>query len=957
MGKIRLTEEATALARDLGFLVLRGTCFQSDFASPYAPILDLLRGHFSGVGPDAVVRSLGAASRELGPLLPELLPAFADQPLTAADPVQTRRRLFATLAAFIFGLSLERPVLIVIEDAHWADEPSLDFLHHLARYVGAHRVLLLGTYRSDEIHPTFSRWLAQLAHDRVANEIALHGLGRDDVSAMLHAILGEARPVHRDTVDELFALTEGNPFFIEEVLATLVTGGELNPADGTLDHLPLDDIRVPHSIQEAMLRRAEHLSGAALQLLRLAAVSGHRFEIDLLEDLTGLEDLQLLEVLKERIALGLIVEESADRFSFRHPLTRQAIYAGLLGRERRTLHATIAKTLERAAGAKTVMAADLAHHYAQSGDWQHAFPHAVQAGTRALQLDAPRVAIQHFTLALDAAETLGLPQPLDALRGRGRARDSNGDFDGARRDYEAAATAARLAGDKRTCGEVFLELGLLWSGRSDGESRTYYQRALELARTSTEPVLLADSLNRVGNWLANAEQPADGLRHHDEALAIFQGLGEQRGLAATFDLLGAAHAIDGDLEKAAAAQRQAIKIFEGLDDKHGLASSLAILACCGLNLSVDTVAPALTMDEAEHAAQRALHLAQEIGWRAGETYALIRLGAAHTVRGDLGDALQLTQAALNLATEISHRRWTSSANNMVGGVYLELLAPLEARIHLDAAVAIAEELGCLQQLDFAIGRLASACVAAEDLSAAAAMLDRVLGSDVPMRTIAQRPLWCARAELALAAHKPQVALAIADKLLASTPHLVDASTSHIPRVTTLRGEALLALGAKGEAEMTLLAAHAGAVMLGYRTQQWRIELTLGRLMRSGHRHRESERWFNAARAGVEALAASVPDVKLRETFLQRANRMIPAANRGAGLRVTDAAPGGLTDRERDVAALIGRGLTNAQIARQLVLEKRTVETHVSHILAKLGYSSRAQVIAWVIERNVSTTNS
>jgi hypothetical protein len=259
-------------------------------------------------------------------------------------------------------------------------------------------------------------------------------------------------------------------------------------------------------------------------------------------------------------------------------------------------------------------------------------------------------------------------------------------------------------------------------------------------------------------------------------------------------MVGAAHAIDGDLAKAAAAQRQAIAIFEALDDRRGLASSLALLACCSSNTAVDTVAPGLTQVEAEQAGHRAVQLSQEIGWRAGEAYALLRLGACVAVRGETAQALPFAQRALAIATEISHERWTSSAHGVLGVIYLDLLALGDARSHLEAAAARADKIGMVYQRRTAAGRLASACVVDGDLAGAELVLDRVFVSDMPARTIGQRPYWCARAELSLADGQPAVALAIVDRLVAATQCSTHPRAAQSPRISALRGDVLMALG-------------------------------------------------------------------------------------------------------------------------------------------------------------------
>jgi hypothetical protein len=218
--------------------------------------------------------------------------------------------------------------------------------------------------------------------------------------------------------------------------------------------------------------------------VRIAAVTGRRFEIDLLTELTGADDIQVLLWLKEAMSCGLVVEESADTFTFRHPLTRErstrcCLLVNVAGCMRR-LPAYWRVSTELQLPPRRP--ADLAYHYAQSGDWQRALPWAIQAGNQAVRLHTLRPAIQQFTLAIDCAERSGLPPSLDALIGRARAHDANGDFERAQRDYLAASQAALGLEDHRTRGEALLELGLLWSGRDEQRSRAYYEIALELGR-------------------------------------------------------------------------------------------------------------------------------------------------------------------------------------------------------------------------------------------------------------------------------------------------------------------------------------------------------------------------------------------------------------------------------------------------------------------------------------------
>ncbi|HVB72657.1 MAG TPA: AAA family ATPase, partial [Ktedonobacteraceae bacterium] len=190
VGKSRLVAEAKAYAATQGFLLLQGNCFPTDLTYPYAPLLDLLRSLLASNPAETLAAAVEALARDSFPLLPELVP---DQtiPLPRLEPEQERRRLFAVLATFFIHLSAHSPVLLIVEDAHWSDDTSLDFLHTLARRCTSQPLLLLVTYRHDETHPPLRSWLAQLNRERLVQQIQLVPLSRNDVDTMLSAIFDQ----------------------------------------------------------------------------------------------------------------------------------------------------------------------------------------------------------------------------------------------------------------------------------------------------------------------------------------------------------------------------------------------------------------------------------------------------------------------------------------------------------------------------------------------------------------------------------------------------------------------------------------------------------------------------------------------------------------------------------------------------------------------------------------------
>ena len=961
IGKSRLVTEVKTTAAARGFLVLQGACLPDDAACPYAPLLELVRSLFATCPKAQLVADLGALGPVLYPLLPDLIPPPADHmPLPPLEPAQAKRRLEALLTQLFLNQTVQAPVMLVVEDLHWSDASSLDVLHTLVRRSVSQPLLLLVTYRSDEMQAALRSWLAHLDRERLAHEIRLRPLSRNEVDRMLSAIFEERhtaidmrRFLHGELLEALYTLTDGNPFFVEETLSALMAGGDIFSIQGFWNRRAGSENSIPRSVQDAVQRRTARLSEAARHMLTLAAVAGRQFDFALLQQLTQYEEHQLLLCLKEVVAAQLVVEASADQFAFRHALTRQAIYNQLLARERRLLHRTIAEMLEHLfSGTLELHLEDLASHFYQANVWEKAVDYAQRAGEKALHLYAHRAAIDYFTWVLEALDHLSLPPPPAVYRARGQAYEALGEFAQAQLDYTQALEVARTGSDPAAEWQSAIDLGFLWAGRDYAQAEPWFRLALVLAKALDDPVLQARSLNRLGNWHLNGEQPQEAFRAHQEALALFERLGNARGIAETLDLLGQASYMGGDLIGGTTYYQQAIACFRELGDKPGLTSSLATLTLRGPTYQTDTLASAAGLPEVCQDAEHALELAREIGHRAAEAYALFQGGLCLGSMGEYGRALAVVRQSLHIAEEIEHRQWQTAAHTVLGGMYGGLLAYPQARGHCEQALVLAREMGSSFWTRIATGYLASVAILRQDLAQAQQLLQAALSPQTPAETMAQRMLWCAAAELALAQGQPTRALEIIDQLTASGAQARVGQSGL--RILKLRGEVLVGLQRPVEAEAAFEAAQAQARAQGVQPISWRIALALGTLYHGQGRTSEAEQAFASARTLIEALAATIDDDSLRAHFLQQATALFPHLPQLSPERRTRQAFGGLTAREREVAHLIAQGYSNQAIADTLVVTKRTVETHIGNIMFKLGCSSRTQIAVWAVETGLAS---
>jgi DNA-binding CsgD family transcriptional regulator len=948
IGKSRLVAEVKTAAVSARMRILQGTLFEPDRSLAYAALLDLFRRAFAAAAPAEIARDLGTAAPELVKLLPELrlrLPDLAPTPFL--EPEQEKRRLIETLTQCVVQLSATQPLLVVIEDLHWSDETSLELLLSLSRRVAGQPILLLMTYRSDEVHASLRHLLAQLDRERLASEISLGPLDKSQVEAMIRAIFQLQRPVSADVLDALYPLTEGNPFFLEETLKALVVAGDVFHRNGAWERKASGEFHIPRSIHDAVQRRVQQLPPAARELLELASVAGQRFDIALLQAMTNTNERSLLYLVKELIAAQLVVEASAEQIAFRHALTRQAIYSELLARERRSLHQAVAETIEHLyAASLDAHLADLAYHSYEAGQWEKALDYARRVGERSLALYAPRAAIEQLTRALEAAQRLArLPAPA-LLHSRGQAYETLGDFEHARADYEAAWRAAQGQYDHAAEWLALLDLGLLWAGRDYTQTGVYYRQAFDLAQTMGDPIRLAQSQNRLGNWHLNVDQPLEAIRYHQEALALFRAADHQRGVAETLDLLGMANLLNGAPQESAASCERAIELWRQLGDRQWLSSSLATRALGGLCYHTDKLVPAGEYVSGDlPSVEEAVQIAREIGWYPGEAYALAVMASCLGPRGEYARGLEAGWQGLAIADEIEHHQWATCSCWGLGGMLLDLLALEQAREVLERGWKLATTIGSRHWIGCMAGMLTTTYLALDSLTQAEAVLTEALPPGAALQSIGQRAAWCGRAELALARQQPEEALKITEKLIAATSH-ADERRGPL-RAMCLHGAALAALHKLDEAEAALLSAYQLAREHGWQAYVWRLSGDLGHCVRAQRRHAEAERYFAQARGQLEILVAGVPDDLLRATFLERANKLLPPA-RPALLRRGQANDyDGLTAREVEVARLVAQGKSNRAIASGLVVSERTAESHVTNILLKLNLTSRAQIAAWV----------
>src|SRR6059036_528644 len=543
IGKTRLAEELAREAAERGGVALWGRCWEGEGAPPYWPWVQVIRALLQGVPAEELRPAVGAGAPYLVPLVPELGERFRDLPALSTSPRSEHAGfyLFDAVATLLRSAAQRTPLVLVLDDLQWADAPSLLLLQFLAHELRDVRILLLGTYREVEVRqaPAVAEILGALGRD--GHHVPLRGLGEEEVRRFLEETIGRSpapvlvRAVHRET--------EGNPFFVDEIVRLLVAERALerheDPSPGRFP--------VPQGVREAIRRRLAPLPPPAREALALASVVGREFDLAILHRACGLDPEALLETLGPALAREIVVREpgGVGRYRFAHALIRETLYEELGPAERIRLHGQIGEVLEEVHRTDpTPHLTALAHHFLEAAPARgadKALVYSTRAGRHAAASLAYEAAAAHFQSAL---EVLGLARPGDErercelLLARGDVQWKSGDGRGARETFQQAAEIARRIGDAPLLARSALGFAgegsrLLWV-----RSEVVDQPRIELLEEALyrlgdgDPGLRAQLLARLAINLYWAPEPERVLALSEEALTLARQLGDPGLLAA-----------------------------------------------------------------------------------------------------------------------------------------------------------------------------------------------------------------------------------------------------------------------------------------------------------------------------------------------------------------------------------------------------------------------------------------
>lgn len=568
MGKTLMAQQVAAYARGRGAQVLWGRCYEGEGAPVFWPWVQIIRAAIREVDAETLRALLGAGAAEIAQLEPYIRQRLPDTPSPPpTDSPEARFRLFDSVARLLENAAQRTPIVVVVDDLHGADEPSLLLLQFITHTVRDLRLLIVGTYRDTEVRPdgSLSVTLVETAREPGTDRLVLQGLSAADVERFVEVTARRKPPAALVTM--LHERTEGNPLFVGEFVQVLLARGGLQEVPATAVHLS-----VPRSVQAVIWQRLAPLSAACQETLRTAAVIGREFRLTAFEAALGQQAGPPLG-LDEAIAARVIELTSAGGgYRFSHALIRETLYASVSALRRPQLHQQVGEALERLATADDL--AELAHHFFHAGRAcdDKAIRYARRAGDRALGLLAYEEAARLYELALRASErAAGVDdrERCELLLALGEAQNKAGNTSACKQATQRAAALAKALGLREHLARAALSFGtkLLWGegGETDPTLVSLLEEALALWGTA-DSELHAQLLGRLAAALCFTDQWERRDTLSRQAIAMARRVGAPRILAYVLNTRLVAWWLPDNTDERLAAATELVELAEGAAD-------------------------------------------------------------------------------------------------------------------------------------------------------------------------------------------------------------------------------------------------------------------------------------------------------------------------------------------------------------------------------------------------------
>jgi class 3 adenylate cyclase/tetratricopeptide (TPR) repeat protein len=726
VGKSRLIWEVTQSRRIHGWLILQARSVSYGRATPYLPVIDLLKGYFHIEDRDdartireKVIGKLLTLDEALRPTLPIFL-SLLDVPIDEAagqalDWPQRRQQTLEAIKRLLLRESQVQPVLVVFEDLHWIDSETQALLDRVVESVPTARVLLLVNYRPEYEH----RWGSKTYY----TQLRLDALPPDSAHELLQALLGDD-PDLLPLKQRLIERTEGNPFFVEESVRTLVETGILAGARGAYRVAkPVETVQVPATVHAVLAARIDRLPLDDKRLLQAASVIGKDVPLTLLKAIAELPEDALHHSLGHLHAAEFLYETRLvpePEYTFKHALTHEVSYGSLLHERRRTLHRQVGDAIE---GLRAERAEEwygpLAHHFIESGDLAKGLHYALRAGDRAARLFAHEEALRAYERARACAEGLNLPE-------QGAVADeAMGDVQQRRGMYPLAVAAYQRAlvhvvrRERRAL--LTFKIGRAYA-YGDPRGVEFLHAALKDLDPITQVIEVAQATAMIGRYHHYLGQHAQTVALLEQARQLAEPLDDPETLLRIYGWLSGACYNLARLDEALSWARQCLSLGERTDNPHAVALGYEYLAEC---LCLQG-----RWDESLTYSAREEQVAERIGQQDRLAWSHRNRAWALHGRGDLASALETARIALSLTEVTGERRLATLVRALLAQIQIDLAQDEAALAGAQAAIIGADELGDRAVRGFTRNALAYVYTQRESWELAAEQFARILeGTD------------------------------------------------------------------------------------------------------------------------------------------------------------------------------------------------------------------------------------
>jgi DNA-binding NarL/FixJ family response regulator len=946
IGKTRLAKTLADRAAKLGWKVAMGRAYPVESGVPYALFSDALLPLLRQLDASTLSLLTRGGHADLAYLFPALAQSGDRQPAARGDAAEFKARILWNFTQFLARYAAKHPLLLVLENLQWADASSLELLHFVARQMGDQRILLVCSYNDEatDATPALATAIRSLVSLEAATEHVLQPLSREATAELVQRVFGVESAATGDFTGRLFAWTRGNPFFIEEMLKALIASGGLAERDGTWLGWDVGEFDLPRSIRGAVAARMNQLSEPSRKLANLCAVIGTRASYGALAAVTMLPEPDLLAALDELRAQRILTEgaeEGSVVYDFAHPILQETLYEELGLARARSLHATVAESLERFYGARALArAGELAYHFVRAdvgGLAPKAVKYLAAAGRDALAKHANREAADYLAAALDLVDQSGQGAEVWAPLSEdlARARQRLGEYDAAmelweraRRDAAEQRRLPALAAIERRMG-----LACYWSGRYE-EALAHYDAGLEVAREASDESLFARIQLAKGICLQDLGRKADAEEEILGALATAERLGEPALLARVHRALLVVYIWTGDAARAREHGTRAIALADTVGERgvawssHWAMAMLAGLTGNAADVAHHVAASERIADELRSPLLRAWTAEVQIEYASGI--------------GDWDTGLALAERTITVARSLGQRTLLPRVLVWSALMYLGRGNLERAKSYLDEAWALS---GAGQGGD----------------------RTRDVHTVVPAHT-GLAAYYLAIGDYRHAIRIGEAGLEIADR----SGYVVWAIHRLLPEI----GEAALWLQDFKRAERHSARMRRDAGRVGHKLGlAWADACDGLVLMLKDKRPADAAVLLRRAAEELEAIPMveyaarvrrqlaralvesgdregaihelrSVHDVFARlgaERELAATREQLRALGTRPPSRTVGAGAAGLTGREVEIARLVAARKSNKEIGKALQISARTVSTHLSNIFGKLSVGSRGEL--------------